>query len=140
MPNEFDLSATLISLPKYLTSTTTLYSHPTTEDSQEGGTLAKELVENRNWSWEAPNTNERQVLHNPSYTGCTESGHIWVDSMNFEQTGCYSTPELAKLFGAWNGDLINMNNHGVDFSRLDWKNADLDFYRKNGLCLRSKKP
>lgn len=126
---EFDLSGTLISLPKFYSTIASgnkdlkLASYPESLESpfyQEGGVLAESLVNTHGWTWAAPSSPERHVLSNPSYTGCKEAGHIWIDAMNFTETGCFASEELGKAYGGWPA-------------------IDLKFYRYHGWCTKRKK-
>lgn len=100
-----------------------LYKDPIDVDNnivQEYSSLAQYLTSTRGWTWSHPaEGSERHVLHNPSYTGCQEAGHIWLDSSEFTETGCYNTPGLLKKYG-------------------QWQHVDLDYYRREGRCTRSK--
>jgi hypothetical protein len=103
-----------------------LSAHPASHNAagttlaQEVGTLAEFLVQNKGWSWASTeNDSDNHVIHNPSYTGCQQAGHIWVDSVDFAETGCYDTPDLGVLYKRWTG-------------------IDLDFYRIYGTCTKKK--
>jgi len=137
LATEFDLSATFISLPKFLSTlgsslplsdatlkplNLNLSSYPASTTTppfhQLGGLLAELLVTSHGWTWAAPtNTEEAHVRSNPSYNGCKEAGHIWIDSLNFTETGCYSSPDIGTLYGGW-------------------ADVDLGFYRRNGWCTK----
>lgn len=127
---EFDLAGTFISLPKFHstliagTENLRFSSYPASSEppyNQEGGVLAELLVNSLGWTWVAPsNADERHVLSNPSYTGCKEAGHIWIDSMNFTETGCFDSNDLGKDYGGWPA-------------------VDLKFYRHHGWCTKRKK-
>lgn len=124
-------SATFMSFPKFLSEViagsleTHLYTDQLAIDIdngivQENSSLAQYPTSTKLWTWFHPGEgSERHVSHNPLYTGCQEAGHIWLDSLEFMETGCYHTPGLLRKFG-------------------EWGYVDLDYYRRNGRCTRRK--
>lgn len=66
-------------------------------------------------------TGECHVRHNPTYSSCLKTGNFWFDSPIFEEMGCYTTTDFIRIIGAKLPHL---------------KGVDLDFFRRDGRCVR----
>ena len=83
--------------------------------------MVENLTRHKGWKWSVstPDSEECHVRHNPAYTSCVRTGNFWFDSPLFNETGCYTSTEFGKKFGAYN-------------------TFDLQYYGEWGLCIRYK--
>ncbi|KAL5331470.1 hypothetical protein ACEPPN_001001 [Leptodophora sp. 'Broadleaf-Isolate-01'] len=119
----FDLSATFFSLGKFQAENHSFDRVFHDFPRPQAGAFAEYLINERKWSFAPPQGNECHVRHNPAYSSCLKTGNFWFDSPVFKEIGCYSTTNLMRLFEK-TSPLLEV--------------LDLEFFRRNGYCIRYK--
>ncbi|KAG4438604.1 hypothetical protein IFR05_005928 [Cadophora sp. M221] len=120
----FDLSATFFSLGKFQAENHSFDRVFHDFPRPQAGGFAEYLINERKWSFAPPSKgDECHVRHNPAYSSCLRTGNFWFDSPDFNEMGCYSTTNLMRLFEK-TSPLLEV--------------LDLEFFRKNGYCIRYK--
>ncbi|EKD21515.1 uncharacterized protein L3040_006108 [Drepanopeziza brunnea f. sp. 'multigermtubi'] len=123
----FDLAASFLNLTRFLSGKFAFSDFAADFPGGEPGALAESLTNKHQWSFSGPDKSQEKtchVHHNPAYFSCLALGNLWFDSPVFEESGCYSMGSFTDTFGA-----VMPNLKGVD----------LQFFRKNGRCVRYEK-
>ncbi|CZR64324.1 uncharacterized protein PAC_14222 [Phialocephala subalpina] len=112
-PESFDLTATFISLPKFL-STHLTFAPPTTSNltTKDHTTstnpsidpsypLISTLTTTHHFthSRTSPTTQSCQAKHNPTYSSCLKTGNFWFDSPLYHEVGCYTSSDFIDVVG-----------------------------------------
>lgn len=118
----FELTATFINFKRFQAEGHLLDDFRKTLPANPAGAMAEYLSGERQWSHVQLGGSDCHVRHNPAYTSCLKTGNFWLDSPIFEETGCYTTSDLTRVFE----QMPNL------------KGFDLLYFRAHGQCVRYK--